>query len=98
MQLRLDEVSLAVVLSVNQTGTHRAGRLRHCVEAEEHKSASNGAQAKYTWFDFSGRHSGPISCPRACVIAAQRAMLKLEKGESERGEGGNSSATGRKWH
>lgn len=83
VQLRLDEVSLAVILSVTQAGT-QSGQIRAIVcEAERHKCASNGAQAKmhclYKRHWLQWKTSWPISCPGACVIAAQRVALKQEK-------------------
>lgn len=71
MQWRLDEVSLAVILSVTQAGT-QSGQIRAIVcEEEEHKSASNGARAKMHCVcfctkgpDFNGRHPGLSLVPR----------------------------------
>lgn len=46
MQLRLEEVSPAVILSVTQAGT-QSRQIRAIVcESEEHKPASNGARAE----------------------------------------------------
>lgn len=77
MHLRLDEVSLAALISQSHSG-----QIKAIVLTEKDKSASDGAQAGTQGTNDVTPVEGVPACPlaRACVIAAQRAMLKQGNG------------------